>query len=111
MLGESGMLGFGIQNSVQVIARKSHERLEMESKFHHQGIRNPVPGVRRHSAESRIQAIKDCLGLALERNVDPTYNKAKCQLFFLSLFFSFYSFLFIYPLPLFTGMALILFGN
>ena len=105
------MLGFGIQKSVQVIARKSHVQLEMESKFHHQGIRNPVPGVRRHSAESRIQAIKDCLGLALGRNVDPTYNKAKCHLFFVSLFFWLYSFLFIYPLPPFTGMALILFVN
>ena len=37
---------------------ESHERLEKESKFHRQGIRNPVPGIRKNSAESRIQAIK-----------------------------------------------------
>ena len=72
LLAESGMLGFGIQNSNP----ESHERLEMESKFHRQGIQNPVPGIRRHSADSRIQAIKDCLGLGLGRNVDPTYSKA-----------------------------------
>ena len=76
------------------------------TKFHRQGIQNAVPGIRRHSADSRIQAIKDCLGLALGRNVHPTYNKAKCQLFFLSLFFSFYSFLFIYQLLLLTGGGL-----
>ena len=101
LLAESGMLGFGIQNSNP----ESHERLEMESKFHRQGIQNPVSGIRRHSSDSRIQAIKDCLGLALWRNVDPTYNKVKCQLFFLSLFSSFYSFLFIYQLLLLTGVA------
>ena len=99
------MLGFGIQNSNP----ESHERLEMESKFHRQGIQNPVSGIRRHSADSRIQAIKDCLGLALWRNVDPTYNKVKCQLYFLSLFSSFYSFLFLYPLLLLTGIVQILF--
>ena len=34
LLVESEMLGFGIQNSDQVIARESQKRLEMESKFH-----------------------------------------------------------------------------
>ena len=59
LLVESGMLGFGIQNSNP----ESHERLEMEAKFHHQGIQNPLPhGIRRHSADSRIQAFKDRLG-------------------------------------------------
>ena len=52
------MLGFGIQNSVQEIPRESQKRLDMESKFHRQGIRSSVPGIRRHCAESRIQALK-----------------------------------------------------
>ena len=50
------MLGFGIQNSVQVIARESHKRLEMESKFQRQGIRSSVPGIRRHCAEDLFRA-------------------------------------------------------
>jgi len=42
----------------------------------------------------------------LGRNVDP-----KCQLFSCWFSFFFHSFLFIDPLPLFTGMAFILFGK
>ena len=77
---------------------ESHERLEMESKFRRQGI--------------RIQTIRDCLGrIALGRNVDPIYNKAKSLLSCSCRFSFFYSFLFIDPLPLFTDMVLILFGK
>ena len=62
----------------------------MESKFCLQGI-----GIRQ--------------GTALGRNVDPIYNKAKSYYHVLVAFPSFYSFLFIDPLPLFTDMVLMLF--
>ena len=71
---------------------ESHERLEMESKLCRQGI-----GIRG--------------GAALGRNVDPIYNKAKSYYHVLVAFPSFYSLLFIDPLPLFTDMVLILFSK
>ena len=70
-----------------------------------------MPGVRRHCAESRIQAIKDWLGLALGRNVDPTYNKAKCQLLFLSFLFLLFWLVYFRRTHFYSLRARLLFGK
>ena len=68
LLVESGTLGFGILNTAQEIWDPANY-WNWESKFHWQGIQNPVQSQNR---KSRIQI--DCLGLSYRGQVPRVTN-------------------------------------